>query len=159
MPEYAELREWMEFDITAMLVGVLLVVGLCTWYGFVFSVTRKKPQRTLATLKPKPYAPPDITRLQEKYLSMLSELEEKYSDKKLSNKAVHQKLSCLVRFFAYEINGHRVDTLTLADLEKSRYENLTKAVRLYYPAEFAKFQESDVATSMALAREVIQKWN
>ena len=137
MPEYAELREWMEFDITAMLVGVLLVVGLCTWYGFVFFVTRKKPQRTLATLKPKPYAPPDITRLQEKYLSM----------------------SYLVRFFAYEVNGHRVDTLTLADLEKSRYENLTKAVRLYYPAEFAKFQESDVATSMALAREVIQKWN
>ena len=159
MPEYAELREWMEFDITAMLVGVLLVVGLCTWYGFVFFVTRKKPQRTLATLKPKPYATPDITRLQEKYLSMLSELEEKYSDKKLSNKAVHQKLSYLVRFFAYEVNGHRVDTLTLADLEKSRYENLTKAVRLYYPAEFAKFQESDVATSMALAREVIQKWN
>lgn len=36
MPEYAELREWMEFDITAMLVGVLLVVGLCIWYGFVF---------------------------------------------------------------------------------------------------------------------------
>lgn len=55
MPEYAELSRD-EFDITAMLVGVLLVVGLCTWYGFVFLTRKNRSGRW--RLKPKPASHP-----------------------------------------------------------------------------------------------------
>ena len=64
-------------------------------------------------LKPKPYRPPDLTDLKQKYQRLIDEIEQNHAAGKLSSRKAHQKLSHVLRMFVVEINGHRVDTLML----------------------------------------------
>ena len=61
--------------------------------------------------------------------------------------------------FVFETKGHRVDTLTLADLQKTRYDQLTKVIESYYLPEFTQVQQGDVQSALTLAREVVQQWS
>ena len=103
-----------------LIIGCLLLGAIILWYGFVFYSTRRRSHRSLATLKPKPYTPPDLTDLKQKYQRLIDEIERNYTAGELSSRKAHQKLSHVLRMFVVEINGHRVDTLTLRDLEKTR---------------------------------------
>ena len=129
-----ELREWVDYDPLWLVVGCLLLSAIILWYGFVFYSTRRRSHRSLATLKPKPYTPPDLTDLK-------------------------QKLSHVLRMFVVEINGHRVDTLTLQDLEKTRYKTLAAAIKQFYIPEFTAVEQGSVAEAAALARKTVAAWN
>lgn len=159
MQKSVELREWVAYEPIWLIVGLILLVVIIAWYGWVFFSTRRKPQRSLATLQPQPYIPPDLTGLKQKYLQLIAEVDTAYQSKQISARVVHQKLSYLLRMFVFETRGHRVDTLTLADLQKTRYEQLTKAIERYYLPEFTKVQQGDVQSALALAREVVEQWN
>lgn len=159
MQRTVELRDWMSYEPIWLAVGLLLLTLIVAWYSWVFYSTRHKKQRTLATLTPKPYTPPDIGGLKQKYLQLINEVEVAHQSKEMSARVVHQRLSYLLRMFVYETRGHRVDTLTLADLQKTRYEQLTKAIERYYLPEFTKVKQGDVPSALVLAREVIQQWN
>lgn len=159
MLDGVELRDWLGYDITWLLLGLLCVVLVAGWYAFVFISTRHKPQRSLNTLTAKPYTPPDLTALKAKYIALIEEINQHYTAQTISARAAHQKLSYVLRMFAYETRGHRVDTLTLADLQKTHYEQLTVAIgRLYLP-EFARVQQGNVLDAVAFAREVVEGWN
>lgn len=159
MPNKPELREWVSYDSIWLVIGLILLILLLAWYGFVFFITRRRKQRTLETLKPKPYIPPDLTNLKAKYQALITEVEQKYTGKELSARQVHQKLSYLLRMFVFEARGHRVDTLTLDDLKKTRYDELTKAIEQFYVPEFAAVQRGDVPSALELARKVVAEWN
>ncbi len=159
MQKTTELREWVSYEPIWLIVGLILLTMLVSWYCFVFFSTRHKKPQSLATLKPQPYTPPDLTALKQKYLQLIKEVETAHQSKEISARLVHQKLSYLLRMFVFETHGHRVDTLTLADLQKTRYEQLTKAIERYYLPEFTKVQQGDVDSALLLAREVIQQWN
>lgn len=159
MSSKLELREWVDYQPTWLIIGLILLGLLIIWYGFVFFVTRHKQQRTLGTLKPKPYIPPDLTQLKIKYQTLINEVEQKYSAKELSARQVHQKLSYLLRMFVFETRGHRVDTLTLDDLKKTRYDELTKAIEQFYLPEFAAVERGNVPNALELSRKVVSEWN
>ena len=146
-----ELREWVDYDPLWLVIGCLLLSAIILWYGFVFYSTRRRSHRSLATLKPKPYTPPDLTDLKQKYQRLI--------DEKLSSRKAHQKLSQTLRMFVVEINGHRVDTLTLRDLEKTRYKTLVAAIKQFYIPEFTAVEQGSVAEAAALARKTVAAWN
>ena len=143
-----ELREWVDYDPLWLIIGCLLLSTIILWYGFVFYSTRRRSHRSLATLKPKPYTPPDLT-----------DLKQKYTTKELSSRKAHQQLSRALRMFVVEINGHRVDTLTLRDLEKTRYKTLAAAIKQFYIPEFTAVEQGSVAEAAALARKTVAAWN
>ena len=60
---------------------------------------------------------------------------------------------------ALEINGHRVDTLTLRDLEKTRYKTLVAAIKQFYTPEFTAVEQGSVTEAAALARKTVATWN
>lgn len=159
MHDKPELREWVGYDATWLIIGSSLIVMLVAWYGFVWFVTRKKKQRTLATLQPKPYTPPDLTSLKAKYYALITEIEDGHRMGELSARQAHQKLSYLLRMFAYETRGHRIDTLTLADLKKTRYQELAGAIEKMYLPEFALVQTGNVDEAIEIARKVVMGWN
>ena len=125
----------------------------------MFYYTRRRSHRSLATLKPKPYTPPDLTDLKQKYQRLIDEIEQNHTAGKLSSRKAHQKLSHILRMFVVEINGHRVDTLTLRDLEKTRYKTLAAAIKQFYIPEFTAVEQGSVAEAAALARKTVAAWN
>ena len=154
-----ELREWADYDPLWLTIGCLLLGAIILWYGFVFCSTRRRSHRSLATLKPKPYTPPDLTDLKQKYQQLIDEIEQNHTAGKLSSRKAHQKLSHILRMFVVEINGHRVDTLTLRDLEKTRYKTLAAAIKQFYIPEFTAVEQGSVAEAAALARKTVAAWN
>ena len=155
----AELREWVDYDPLWLVIGCLLLGAIILWYGFVFYSTRRRSHHSLATLKPKPYTPPDLTDLKQKYQRLIDEIEQNHAAGKLSSRKAHQKLSHILRMFVVEINGHRVDTLTLRDLEKTRYKTLAAAIKQFYIPEFTAVEQGSVAEAAALARKTVAAWN
>ena len=125
----------------------------------MFYSTRRRSHRSLATLKPKPYTPPDLADLKQKYQRLIDEIEQNHTAGKLSSRKAHQKLSHILRMFVVEINGHRVDTLTLRDLEKTRYKTLAAAIKQFYIPEFTAIEQGSVAEAAALARKTVAAWN
>ncbi len=154
-----ELREWVDYDPLWLVIGCLLLGAIILWYGFVFYSTRRRSYRSLATLKPKPYTPPDLTDLKQKYQRLIDEIERNYTAGEISSRKAHQKLSHILRMFVVEINGHRVDTLTLRDLEKTRYKTLAAAIKQLYIPEFTAVEQGSVAEAAALARKTVAAWN
>ncbi|MDO4773777.1 MAG: hypothetical protein Q4A37_01475 [Candidatus Saccharibacteria bacterium] len=159
MQRAAELREWVQYEPVWLIIGSILLVLLLGWYGLVFWLTRKKKPRSLNTLAAKPYTPPDLTALKAKYLQLITETETAHANKSLTARAVHQQLSYLLRMFVYEVRGHRVDTLTLADLKQSRYTELAAAIEEYYLPEFASVERGSVTSAVATARKVVTEWS
>ena len=154
-----ELREWVDYDPLWLVIGCLLLSAIILWYRFVFYSTRRRSHRSLATLKPKPYTPPDLTDLRQKYQRLIDEIEQNHTAGKLSSRKAHQKLSHVLRMFVVEINGHRVDTLTLRDLEKTRYKTLAAAIKQFYIPEFTAVEQGSVAEAASLARKTVAAWN
>ena len=73
MSNKLELREWVDYQPIWLVIGLILLVLLVAWYFFVFFSTRRRKQQTLATLKPRPYIPPDLTNLKAKYQTLIDE--------------------------------------------------------------------------------------
>ena len=71
MSNKLELREWVDYQPIWLVIGLILLVLLVAWYFFVFFSTRRRKQQTLATLKPRPYIPPDLTNLKAKYQTLI----------------------------------------------------------------------------------------
>lgn len=159
MPEKVELREWLSYEPIWLIIGLILAVLLIGWYALVFWLTRRRPQRSLNTLQAKPFGPPDLTMLKQKYLQLIDQAAADYQARKISARETHQNLSYLLRMFVYEIRGHRVDTLTLKDLKMTRYQALTAAIEEYYLPEFAKVEQGSVDSAVVLARKVVSEWN
>ncbi len=159
MSNSPDFREWASYEPLWLMIGCMLLLMVALWYGAIFYLTRRKKQRTVASLPPRAYTPPDLTALRAKYLQLILEVEGHYTAKALSAREVHQKLSYLLRMFVFEIRGHRVDTLTLDDLKKTRYTELTAAIESYYLPEFTAVERGNVNDALALARKVVTEWN
>lgn len=137
-------------------VGIILLIG---WYAGVIWSTRRKPLRTVATLKPGGIAPIDIPAMQAKYLGLIDQIERAYRAHEMDSRIVHQKLSILLRFFAQEAHGLRAFSLTLGDLRKTRYTQLTHAIETYYTPEFQAVLDGDAVQALRTAREVVTTWS
>lgn len=133
---------------------VLIVLWLC----FVFLVTRKRTVKTVASLEAKEPILPDLPALKTKYLTLITEVEQLFAAHTITARVAHQKLSLLLRFFAYEANGTRAHVLTLSDLKQTRLTTLSEAIELYYPPEFEAVEKGSTAAAVAKAREVVSAW-
>ena len=159
MPANTELQA--NFDLTfwqiALPVGLTII--LTAWVIFVFWTTRKKRQRSLANLQPKVYIPPDISAIKQKYIGFIDQVSSDYLAGQITDRLAHQRLSMLSRLFVYEIKGHRVDTFTLLDLRRSRYQELVPVVEDTYGPAFSELMTGDVLRVSNSAKEVIMAWN
>jgi hypothetical protein len=159
MQSNVELRPNFTYSPLWLWLGIAGVVLIVAWLVFVFVLTRKRTPKSLATLPPREYQPPDLTVLKQKYLALIAEVGVKHANGEYTARYSYQALSKLVRLFVYEINHHRVDVMTLSDLRRSHYPALTQVIEQYYVPEFHRDSAGNVDTAVQAATEVVSTWN
>lgn len=139
-----------------LVLGLLLLALVVAWYVFVVRFSRTRFPRPEA--EP---APPriDIRRLQQKYSGLIDEVEAESVAGRLDERAVHSRLSQLLRYFASEASGVEAQVMTLSDLRRAPLPTVTRAVAQYYPPAFQQQYPGDPHAAVAEAREVVSSWS
>jgi hypothetical protein len=138
-----------------LVVGVVLLALVAAWYCFVVRLSRTRVPRPVAA----GVVRVDLGRLRVKYASMIDEVEADFAAGRLSERAVHSRLSLLLRFFAFEASGVDAQVMTLSDLRSSSLPSVTGAVEQYYPPAFRVEHPGDPAAAVLTAREVVRSWS
>lgn len=159
MPDVPSISPLLSYELTPLWYVALVVAVVASWYGLVWWLTRKKIPEVLATLPPKAPAQLDFTALKQRYLQAIQETETAYRGRHIRSRALHQRLSELLRQFVAEAAHAPVRTMTLAELKQSRYTQLSAAIETYYQPEFAAAETDTVETALAVARKVVNEWS
>ena len=139
----------------ALAVVVLLV--LAAFYIVVPLLTRQA--RVEAPDVDVSWMPVDVPALRGKYEVLISEVETAHRGGELSVRASHQRLSLLLRLFAYESTGIRAPHMTLAELRDGRDTPLSDAVAQLYPGEFEAVERGSVRDAAEVARRMVYSWS
>lgn len=102
---------------------------------------------------------PSPVSIREKYVDLIDEVEASHRRGELTIRASHQRLSMLLRFFAYESSGINAPQMTLADLRQTRATPLSDAVARLYPGAFREVERGSVDEAAGMAKRVVQSWN
>ncbi len=145
------------YAVIWLIIGLILLVAIAAWYGAVFWLTRKKPVSSIADLKLLT-SPLDLNALKAKYIKIVDEYYLQYEQHEVSRRALHRNLSIAVRYFVYEANHFPAPNLTLYDIRRAPYPNLTNLIRKYYVDEFAVIESGEPLLSAQAAKGVIQQW-
>lgn len=99
------------------------------------------------------------THVRTKYESQLATLEEQFTAQNLSGRLVAQRLGELVRQFAFDAWGYKIDHMTLAELRSIGLRPVAHTVEHLYTAEFATEEATDVAPLFAEVRKLVGMWS
>ncbi|BDZ51006.1 hypothetical protein GCM10025867_32470 [Frondihabitans sucicola] len=138
-----------------LVVGVLLLALVAACYVFVIRYSRTRSPRPAVAGA----ARVDLGTLRGKYAAMIDEVEAAWVAGDLSERAVHSRLSLLLRFFAFEASGVDAQVMTLSDLRSSALPSVTGAVEQFYPPAFQLEHPGDPAAAVRTAREVVSSWS
>lgn len=138
-----------------LVAGVLLLALVAAWYVFVVRLSRTRfPAPVVVAIRRV-----DLGALRTKYARMIDEVEAASADGRLGERAVHARLSLLLRFFAFEASGVDAQVMTLSDLRAASLPQVTTAVEEYYPPAFRLEHPGDPEAAVRRAREVVLSWN
>jgi hypothetical protein len=146
-----------QYSIIWLIIGAVLLLLIAVWYGVLFWLTRHKPYASLANLKP---APPgfDLEKLKQKYLQLIDECYNAYKHDHATLRSLHKGLSMTVRYFVHEANHFPAPRLTLADLKRAPYPELSRVVEDYYAKEFAAVEHGNAEASVEAAKDMVRRW-
>lgn len=146
-----------QYSLIWLIIGLTLLLAIVAWYGALFWMTRRKEAETLADLKS--LSPNnDLPALKAKYLKLIDECYRSYQQNQTTRRGLHRGLSMVVRYFVYEARHFPAPRLTLADLKRAPYPQLSKLIEQYYSSEFAAIEHGDPEAAVAAAKELIQQW-
>lgn len=138
-------------------LAVTLLVLIAAFYILVPVLMRsREAAREPADSSWIPEFPP--VPLGEKYSGLIAEVESAHHRGELTVRDAHQRLSLLLRFFAWESSGLRAPQMTLADLREAHATPLSDAVEQLYPGAFAEIERGSVLEAAELARRVVHSW-
>jgi flagellar basal body-associated protein FliL len=158
MQDAKELLPLVNYQPQWIVIGSLLILGAVTWVGFIFWHTRKRPQKTVASLSAQKVANVDIAGLKKKYLGLIDQIAQESQQKAINARQAHQKLSILVRLFVFEATGYQTQVMTLADIEKRNLPKLQTTISALYPNEFSQLLTGSVEDALGKARDMVTTW-
>lgn len=159
MQDVPSLSPLLQYGPLPLFIAFGGVVVVCSMYAFVIWLTRKKPQKVLSTLPPAPQVAIDPTALKQEYLARIDAIEKAYRAHELHARGVHQQLSIVLRRFVSEVAHLPAQTMTLADLKKTRLATLVPIIESYYKPEFSAVEHGNVDEALAAARKVVSEWS
>lgn len=136
-------------------VGVGLVALVAGWWVVLWWRTRSRRETTPVW---RPLRGRSLAARRASGIAAIDEVLRAYEAGETSSRAAFQRLSPLVREFAFDVAGVPAHTMTLADLQREQPGALAEVVALMYPAEFAAEVDGDVRLGAARAREVLSRW-
>lgn len=139
-------------------VILLIIIGLVGTLLILF-LPKLKGKKKKSVPKPKAVSPQSITVLKDKYIRILTDIENRRRDNKLSDRQALQALSKAVRNFVYDATGIRVQNYTLMEIHAANLPKLYELISQCYIPEFAVDTDADVYALINKARMVIAEWN
>ena len=139
-------------------IAIAIVVGAILLIVVIIRLTRTPPATPEATdLQWMPAVDRDEVR--SRYLAMIDAAQSEYRERRMPARQLHQRMSSLVREFAFDIDGVRARTMTLTDLRATRNDSLGDVIARLYPGEFAAVDRGNPEESVELARRVVRSWD
>ncbi len=142
------------------LLILLVMVGIIVLFVWASKGPKEEKKVTKKTpLEPVVNPRSRAMELKRKYDMQLLQLSEDYGKQTISDRETYQSLSRIVRDFAYEMTGVKVQNYTLQELRSIGMPNLTALIEECYIPEFALDNcQSDAMDSINKARKVIGEW-
>lgn len=138
-------------------LAAVVLLGVVAYYVLVPLLTRARERAEPTGVGWLPGETP--LELRARYLGLVTEVEQSHARGELGARASHQRLSLLLRSYAYETTGLGAPRMTLADLRRARAVPLAGAVERLYPGAFREVERGGVAEAAALTRRVIDSWS
>lgn len=141
-------------------LALVVVLALVAFYLLVPYLTRSReaPAGEIDTS----WLPVDVPALRGKYEQLITDVETAHNRGELSLRAAHQRLSLVLRLFAYETSGIRAPQMTLGELRElrdARAVPLTDAVARLYPGAFEAIERGTMVEAADVARRVVHSWS
>jgi len=132
---------------------VILLIVFIVW------LNNKRKQNVSSELKIKEPSKESLETIKKKYLKKIDFVEEKLKNNKIALRGAYQELSSIIRLFAFEVTGIKVQNYTLRDIEKINMPSLSELIKEYYAPEFAEISKGNIESSLEKTRKVIERWN
>lgn len=136
-------------------LGCAVLLAAMLAYAAAWFLTRP---RGVLEPPPPPPVPIDVRSVKEKYLGMIDEVAAEHAAGELDPRALAQRLSLVLRFFAHESTGVVAEVMTLRDLGGADLPAVRGAVEQYYPPSFRRAARHDPDAALAAARQVVATW-
>lgn len=146
-----------EYSLIWLIIGLILLALCMIGVGVILWITRRKKLQTITNLAPAT-TQSELDRLKAKYLQLIEQCYVRYQQQQVTKRGLHRDLSMTVRYFVYEARHFPAPQLTLSDLKKSPFHELTKLIEEYYVDEFAAIEHGDPGQSVQAAKDLVTRW-
>lgn len=153
MPAETTFYAPLQYQAQWMWLGILLLVLVAGWYGWLFR-PRRAPGPAGQT-----GGQPDLEALRSSCLDAIEATARDADAGRVPVRDAHQRLSFLVREFAGAATALPVTSMTLAELRRQGLHGLADGIAEIYPSEFSAQPIQSVSHSADIARQVVQAWN
>lgn len=161
MPITVELQEMYSYSYLvigiAILLAVIAIIAIIAALRMKTKTIKKRPVRQQTSVAP--VRPLNKNQLKHRYITMLVDLENSSRNDKVSNRQAYQELSRIVRQFASEVTGLKVQNYILEEIKRMNMPELYAMIAECYVPEFAWNKNGDIHESINKARKVIEEWN
>ena len=161
MPTTVELQKMFKYSATPIVITVaaLIAVTLLLIAMILWKIFKNKKEGKKNTIKSILWIKPDMERLRQEYLAKLMKIEMEFDSDTTQIRLAYERMSRLIRDFAYKATGIDVMKYSLSEIRKTEFDNLADLIEEYYEPEFDKISVGDVKASIEKTRGVISKWN
>ena len=101
----------------------------------------------------------DMEKLKKEYLAKLARIESAFEADPTSIRLTYEKMSKLIRSFAYNATGIEVQKYTLYEIRLANMNALADLVEEYYEPEFDRISAGDARESLKKTKRMIAEWN
>ena len=161
MPTTVELQKMFKYSATPIVITVaaLIAVTLLLIAMILWKIFKNKKEGKKNTIKSILWIKPDMERLRQEYLAKLMKIEMEFDSDTTQIRLAYERMSRLIRDFAYKATGIDVMKYSLSEIRKTELDNLADLIEEYYEPEFDKISVGDVKASIEKTRGVISKRN
>lgn len=161
MPTTVEVQKMFKYSATPIVItaAALIAVTLLLIAMILWKIFKNKKEGKKNTIKSILWIKPDMEKLRQEYLAKLMKVEMEFDADTTQIRYAYERMSRLIRDFAYKATGIDVMKYSLSEIRKTELNNLADLIEEYYEPEFDKISVGDVKASIQKTREVISKWN
>ena len=156
IPITVELEDMMSYSSIGLIVSIVLLVILLVYVLLRIIIKQRKQKPEEITYVPNAKK---LEHIKNKYRNMLTNIEQKRSAEKISERIAYQELSKVIRHFVYDATGIKVQNYTLEEIGRVNIPNLYYLIAECYVPEFSGDDVGNVYDSINKARMVIEGWN
>ena len=161
MPTSVTLRKMLDYStMPIVIVGSLIaVITLIAVVYILVRVIKSRKNKRKVTAKAIFWTKPDMDRLKKEYLTKLERIESAFNADPTLIRPTYEKMSKLIRSFAYRATGIEVQKYTLYEIRSVKMNALADLVEEYYEPEFDRISEGDARESIKKTKRMIAEWN